>query len=81
MRHTLILPAALALAAGASLLTAHAAMKEGEVTRRPDGSMHVATPKGEVTVTPYSNDIFRITVLPFGRTFPPSFFLCLYTLF
>ncbi len=73
MRHTLILPAALALAAGASLLTAHAAMKEGEVTRRPDGSMHVATPKGEVTVTPYSNDIFRITVLPADTAATPYF--------
>ncbi|MDE6448210.1 MAG: DUF4968 domain-containing protein, partial [Muribaculaceae bacterium] len=71
MRNHLIIPALVALATGASLLSAAAALTEGSVTRRPDGSMHVATPKGEVMVTPYSADIFRVTVLPADTTATP----------
>lgn len=68
MRNILILPALIALGAGASLLSTHAALTDGEVSRRPDGSMHVSTPKGEVQITPYSTDIFRVTVLPADTT-------------
>lgn len=65
MKTSLILPALIALGAGSSLIApAVAALRAGEVSRRPDGSLHVATPKGEVAVTPYSADIFRVTVLP-----------------
>lgn len=71
MRNHLIIPALVALATGASLLSAAAALTEGSVTRCPDGSMHVATPKGEVMVTPYSADIFRVTVLPADTTATP----------
>lgn len=66
MKNPLILPAVIALGVGASLLSG--AMTPGSVTRRADGSMHVSTPKGEVMVTPYSSDIFRVTVLPKDTT-------------
>lgn len=62
MKKSMILPLLL-LAGGASVVSA-AALHKGEVTRGNDGSLHVATPKGEVMVTPYSPDIFRVSVLP-----------------
>ena len=63
MKRHIILPALAALAAGASIVSA-AVGGDAQVTRRPDGSMSVMTPKGEVVVSPYGNDIFRVTLLP-----------------
>lgn len=73
MKRSVLFPALIALGAGTSLLSVSAALTDGAVSRRPDGSMHVATPKGEVVVTPYSSDIFRVTVLPADTTATPYF--------
>ncbi len=73
MRHSAILPLLLAIGGGATLISMQAALTDGAVTRRPDGSMHVATSKGEVSVTPVSKDIFRITVLPADSAAAPYF--------
>ena len=56
----LTLSAALLLAAGAYAAT----LPSGSVSRGNDGALLVSTPKGVVEVTPYSPDIFRVTVQP-----------------
>lgn len=61
----MVTAALLAMGAAATVVAgSYDKLPEGSVNRGGDGSLYVSTPKGVVEVTPYTPEIFRITVLP-----------------